>query len=200
MQQIVLASNNQGKIREFKEIFKLLNIEIIPQSEFRVEEIDEPFTTFFENALHKARHCSKLTGLPALADDSGLCVESLNGAPGIYSARYAGEPKDNSKNIEKLLYNLQNKADKRAYFYCSLVLIKSDLDPTPVFAEGRLNGVIVNEKRGGNGFGYDPVFYLEEYRKTMAQLAPGIKNTISHRVIAIKNLMQHLKEGYYATQ
>lgn len=192
MQQIVLASNNQGKIKEFQEIFSTLDIKIIPQSEFNVPEIDEPFTTFFENSLHKARHCSSITGLPSLADDSGICVNALNGAPGIYSARYAGEPKSDSKNRAKLIKALKNTQDRSAYFYCTLVLIQREFDPSPIFAEGKLGGTIIDEERGEHGFGYDPIFYLEEYQQTTAELDPQIKNQISHRAVALKNLCNQL--------
>lgn len=192
MQQIVLASNNQGKIKEFQAIFETNDISIIPQSEFNVPEVDEPFTTFFENALHKARHCSRVTGLPSLADDSGICVKALNGAPGIYSARYAGEPKNDSKNRAKLINALKNIQERQAYFYCTLVLIQSEYDPAPIFADGKLYGTIIAEERGQNGFGYDPLFYLEEYQKTTAELDPVLKNQISHRAIALRNLYNQI--------
>lgn len=192
MQKIVLASNNQGKIKEFREIFKDLNIEVIPQEKFNVPEIDEPFSTFLENSLHKARHCSKLTGLPALADDSGLCVNALNGAPGIYSARYAGVPKSETLNIDKLLNNLKNSSDRSAYFYCCLVLVNSATDPSPIVADGRCYGKITLKPQGTNGFGYDPVFYIDQYKKTTAELPPEIKNQISHRGLAIQNLCNQL--------
>ena len=193
MQQIVLASNNQGKIKEFQAIFKDLDLEIVPQSTLNVPEIDEPFTTFFENALHKARHCSRITGLASLADDSGLCVNALGGAPGIYSARYAGEPKSDSNNRAKLINALENTQDRQAYFYCTLVLIQSEFDPSPIFADGKIYGTIIDEERGLNGFGYDPLFYLEEYKKTTAELDQDLKNQISHRALALKNLCNQLK-------
>jgi XTP/dITP diphosphohydrolase len=199
MQQIVLASNNLGKIKEFQALFKILTIEIVPQSEFNVPEIDEPYTTFFENALHKARHCSYITQLPALADDSGLCVEALNGAPGIYSARYAGEPKNDANNRKKLLKDLENIENRRAYFYCTLVLLQSHLDPAPLFAEGKLYGTIITKELGSNGFGYDQLFYLEQYQQTTAQLDPTLKNQISHRALALKNLFNQLKGTANAT-
>lgn len=193
MQQIVLASNNQGKIKEFRAIFATLDIKIIPQSEFNVPEIDEPFTTFFENSLHKARHCSRITGLPSLADDSGICVSALNGVPGIYSSRYAGEPKSDSNNRAKLIQALENMQDRSAYFYCTLVLIQSESDPAPIFTDGKLYGTIIDEERGENGFGYDPLFYLEEYQKTTAELDPSLKNRISHRAIALNNLCNKIR-------
>lgn len=195
MQQIILASNNAGKIKEFTGIFKTLNIEIIPQSEFNIPEVDEPYLTFVENALHKARHCSSHTGLPALADDSGICVTSLNGGPGIYSARYAGEPKSSSKNNQKLVAELTNFSDKSAYYYCILVLLRHTNDPQPIIADGRLDGEIVNIPQWNNGFGYDPYFYLAKYNKTVAELDPEIKNKISHRALAIKKLLSYLEHN-----
>lgn len=196
MKKIVLASNNQGKIKEFQEIFKDLDIEIVPQSEFNVPEINEPFSTFLENSLHKARHCSTITNLPSLADDSGLCVNTLNGAPGIYSARYAGEnPKSETRNIEKLLNELKNTQDRSAYFYCCLVLVNSANDPSPIFADGRCYGEITLAPQGSNGFGYDPIFYINQYQKTTAELAPEVKNKISHRGLALQNLFNQLSLG-----
>lgn len=195
MKKIILASNNQGKIKEFQEIFKDLDIKIIPQQEFNVPEIDEPFSTFFENSLHKARHCSILTNLPALADDSGLCVAALDGAPGIYSARYAGIPKSDVKNNKKLLDALQNNPNRSAYFYCCLVLVNSANDPSPIFADGRCYGEITLEPKGTNGFGYDPIFYINQYQKTTAELAPEVKNKISHRGLALQSLFNQLLRG-----
>lgn len=192
MKQIILASNNTGKIKEFRDIFKQFNIEIISQAEVNVPEVDEPFTTFIENSLHKARHCALHTGLPTLADDSGLCVENLNGAPGIYSARYAGTPKSDDNNIEKLLSDMSNITDRKAYFYCSLVFIRSKADPQPIIAEGIFSGIITHEKRGTNGHGYDPIFFVPQYDKTVAELDDETKNKISHRGLAIQELINKL--------
>jgi len=191
--KLVLASNNQGKIREFQDIFSTIGIEVIPQAEFNVPDIDEPFETFVENALHKARHCSNYTDLPVLADDSGLCVNSLNGRPGIYSARYAGTPKSDLNNNLKLIQDLENIDDRSAYYYCLLVILRSNADPQPIIADGILNGVIVNDARGTNGFGYDPYFYLPMFNKTAAELTTEIKNQISHRSLAINNLISKLQ-------
>lgn len=196
MQKIVLASNNQGKIKEFREIFAKYNIEIIPQSELNVPEPEEPFETFVENSLLKARHCAKYTGLPALADDSGLCVNSLGGAPGVFSARYAGSPKSDQNNINKILENIKNQDDKSAYFYCSLVFVRHDKDPQPVIADGVFNGKIIAEQKGTNGHGYDPIFLVEEYQQTAAELPPETKNKISHRGLAIEELIKKLKALY----
>lgn len=193
MKNFVIASNNQGKIKEFNQIFAKLGIKIISQSELNVPEVDEPFTTFVENSLHKARHCAKHTGLPALADDSGLCVTSLNGAPGIYSARYAGEPKSDQANIDKLLAILTNEQQRSAYFYCSLVFVRNENDPQPLIAEGIFNGEIAMQQSGNNGHGYDPIFYVPEYNATVAELNEELKNKISHRGLAINQLLTKLK-------
>ncbi len=193
MNKIVLASNNQGKLREFNEIFAKYDIEIIPQSQLNVPEIDEPYHTFIENSLHKARNCSKYTGLPALADDSGLCVTALNGAPGVLSARYAGEPKSDSRNMEKLLANLSTSLERNAYFYCSLVFVRYADDPQPIIADGVFNGEIAYQAKGHNGHGYDPIFWLPAYNKTVAELDSELKNNISHRGLAIQELLTKFK-------
>ncbi|MBK1891745.1 RdgB/HAM1 family non-canonical purine NTP pyrophosphatase [Undibacterium sp. 14-3-2] len=191
--KIVLASNNQGKLKEFYQILSPLGVELYSQSEFDVPEADEPFFTFVENALAKARHASKLTGLPALADDSGICVNALQGAPGVFSARYAGEPKSDSRNNQKLIADLQNKADKSAYYYCVLVLVRSEHDPQPVIADGIWNGEIVASARGENGFGYDPHFWIPSLNKTVAELSAEQKNQLSHRGQALRALFEKLK-------
>lgn len=191
--KIVLASNNQGKLKEFYQILSPLGVELYSQSEFDVPEADEPFFSFVENALAKARHASKLTGLPALADDSGICVNALQGAPGVFSARYAGEPKSDSRNNQKLIADLQNKADKSAYYYCVLVLVRSEHDPQPVIADGIWNGEIVASARGENGFGYDPHFWIPSLNKTVAELSAEQKNQLSHRGQALRALFEKLK-------
>ncbi|HMT03119.1 MAG TPA: RdgB/HAM1 family non-canonical purine NTP pyrophosphatase [Burkholderiales bacterium] len=201
MKELILASNNKGKIKEFTEIFNKIGVKIIPQKSLNIPEVDEPYNTFIENSLHKARHCSKHTKLPALADDSGLCVLKLNGAPGIYSARYAGYNSNNITNNQKLINELyksgvdfkSNLNDQKAYFYCTLVLIRYELDPQPLIADGFLNGIIIEKANGDNGFGYDPHFFLPDYKKTLAQLEPSIKNQISHRGMAIENLLTKIK-------
>lgn len=192
MKKIVLASHNTGKIKEFEYIFSQLNIEIIPQQHFNVPEIDEPFGTFIENALHKARHCSKFTKLPSLADDSGICINSLNGAPGVYSARYAGTPSNTLLNNQKLVQELNKFSDKSGYFYCVLVLVRHYDDPQPIFADGHLNGEIISTPRGNNGFGYNPHFYLPQYQKTIAEITTELRNQISHRAIALRELIKKL--------
>ncbi len=187
--KIVIASNNQGKVAEFKGILHKYNIEVISQSELNVPEVEEPYSTFIENALCKARHCSKITGFPCIADDSGLCVDHLNGEPGVFSAMYAGLPKDNVKNINKLLLSLFGKENRNANYYCSLVYITHEKDPCPIIANGRVNGVISNFPQGSNGFGYDSVFYIPSLKKTMAELSFEEKNELSHRVKAIKEMV-----------
>ena len=195
MQKIVVASGNQGKIKEFRQIFAKYNIEIIPQDELNVPEIDEPFFTFVENSLHKARHCAKVTGLPALADDSGLCVEVLGGAPGIFSARYAGTPKSDQANLEKLLQVLSNEIERQAYFYTSLVFVRSHDDPQPIIAEGIFKGVIDHRAKGTNGHGYDPIFYVPEHQATVAELDSETKNKISHRGKALLQMLDKLADA-----
>ena len=193
MQQIVIASSNAGKIKEFQAIFARYNIEIIPQAQLNVPDVEEPYTTFVENSLHKARHCAEYTGLPALADDTGLCVAALSGAPGVYSARYAGSPKSDQANLEKLLQALMNENERAAYFYTSLVFIRNAEDPQPIIAEGFLQGSIAAAAQGQHGHGYDPIFYVPEYAATIAQLEPELKNRISHRAVALEQMLAKLK-------
>ena len=192
-QRLILASNNAGKLREFAEILGPIGFTLHPQGEFDVPEADEPFATFVENALHKARHAARLTGLPALADDSGVCVNALKGAPGVYSARYAGEPKSDANNSAKLIADLAGHADKSAYYYCVLVYVRHADDPQPVIADGRWDGEIVATARGANGFGYDPHFWLPALGKTTAELTPDEKNGLSHRGQALRALVEKLK-------
>ena len=162
MKKVVIASNNSGKLKEFTYLFEPLEIQVFPQSVFNVAEVEEPFQTFVENALVKARHASKQTGLPALADDSGICVDVLNGRPGVYSARYAGEPKSDQRNNQLLIENLRTKQDRRAHYYCIIVLVRYADDPQPIITDGSWYGRIVLEPRGTGGFGYDPYFYLPD--------------------------------------
>jgi len=159
-QRLILASNNAGKLKEFAELLGPIGFELHPQGEFNVPEAEEPFGTFVENALQKARHAARLTRLPALADDSGVCVNALGGAPGVYSARFAGEPKSDARNNEKLVADLAAHADKSAYYYCVLVYVRHADDPQPVIADGVWRGRIVDTPRGAGGFGYDPYFLV----------------------------------------
>ncbi|MBI3728500.1 MAG: RdgB/HAM1 family non-canonical purine NTP pyrophosphatase [Burkholderiales bacterium] len=192
-QKIVLASNNQGKLKEFYQILSPLGIDLRAQSEFQVSEAEEPYPSFVENALTKARHASRLTGLPALADDSGICVNALQGAPGVLSARFAGEPKSDLRNNQKLIADLAGIVDKSAYYYCVLVFVRSEFDPQPVIADGVWTGEIIADARGENGFGYDPHFFIPSLNQTVAELAAAEKNQLSHRGQALRALVEKLK-------
>jgi len=196
MKRLVLASHNPGKIREIAALLAPLAIEVVPQSQLGIAEADEPHDTFLENALAKARHASRASGLPALADDSGLCVEALGGEPGVHSAYYAGreasrEQRD-ARNNERLLQEL--KGDRQAYYACVMVLTRTASDPLPLIAEGLWHGEIAREPRGANGFGYDPLFFLKEYDKTAAELEPAEKNRVSHRGQALARLLELLRD------
>ncbi|OON61080.1 non-canonical purine NTP pyrophosphatase, RdgB/HAM1 family [Massilia sp. KIM] len=192
-QRLILASNNAGKLKEFAQLLAPIGFELHPQGEFNVPEAEEPFGTFVENALAKARHAARLTGLPALADDSGVCVNALGGAPGVYSARYAGEPKSDARNNQKLVAELVQHADKSAYYYCVLVYVRHADDPQPVIADGAWHGEIVEQPRGEGGFGYDPHFLIPALGKTTAELDPVQKNALSHRGQALRALVEKLK-------
>jgi len=193
MQKLVIASNNPGKLREFQFLLQPLGIEVLTQAQLGIAEADEPHVTFVENALAKARHVSRLSGLPALADDSGICVTALNGAPGVYSARYAGEPKSDRRNNEKLLREMQDVKDRGAHYYCVLVLLSHADDPQPLIAEGEWHGEIAHQERGDGGFGYDPLFWLPSLNKMSAELSREEKHAISHRGKASRALLDKLK-------
>ncbi len=193
VKKIVLASNNQGKLKEMREILRPLDVSLHSQSEFDVPDAPEPYFTFLENALSKARHAAKLTGLPAIADDSGICVTALGGAPGVFSARFAGEPKSDARNNEHLITTLKDHQDRSAYYYCVLVYVRSESDPQPVIADGRWDGEIIAEPRGDAGFGYDPYFYLPNLQCTVAELEATQKNQLSHRAQALQELMKKLR-------
>ena len=190
---LVLASNNSGKLNEFNAMLAPIGFDVHAQREFNVPEAEEPHPTFIENALAKARHAARLTGLPALADDSGICANALGGAPGVLSARYAGEPKSDGRNNEKLIADLAAHADKSAYYYCVLVLVRHADDPQPVIVEGRWDGEIIAAPRGRGGYGYDPYFRLPALDKTAAELAPAEKNRLSHRGQALRILVEKLR-------
>lgn len=192
-QKIVLASNNPGKLKEFGALLGEIGLDVHAQGEFGVPEAEEPFATFVENALTKARHASRLTGLPALADDSGVCVNALGGAPGVWSARYAGEPKSDAANNAKLIADLAGHADKSAYYYCVLVYVRHADDPQPVIADGAWRGEIIADARGEGGFGYDPYFLLPTLNKTAAELSAAEKNAHSHRGQALRALVEKLR-------
>lgn len=194
--KVVLASHNAGKIKEFSELLAPFHIELIPQSEFNVSEIEETGLSFIENGILKARHAAMSTGLPALADDSGLAVDALHGAPGIYSARYAGLGASATDNIHKLIHEMQNVPDEKrsAHFHCILVFMSHASDPTPLICDGKWSGQILHSPRGEHGFGYDPLFYVPSEKMTAAELPAAIKNKISHRGIALSSLLKMLPE------
>jgi len=193
--RLVLASNNAGKLREFRRLLEPLGVTVIPQAELGIADADEPHVTFIENALAKARHASAHAGLPALADDSGVCVDALGGAPGVHSARYAGEPKSDARNNAALVASLAGVADRHAHYYCVLVLVRHPDDPQPIIAEGAWHGTIVDAPRGSGGFGYDPHFLDETTGLTGAELPLAKKNELSHRGQAMRALIARLEEG-----
>ncbi len=195
LEKLVIASNNAGKLREIGQMLAPLGIEVLPQSAFNVPEAEEPYETFVENALAKARHAARLTGLPALADDSGICVDALGGAPGVQSARFAGEPKSDSRNNERLLQMLEHQADRKAHYYCVMVLMRHGEDPQPLIAQAEWRGEILRAARGDGGFGYDPLFLDPQSGKTGAELAIEEKNRISHRGKALAALVNMLKRS-----
>ena len=197
LKKLVIASNNQGKLCEINTLLEPLAIEAVPQSDFNAGEVDEPYVTFVENALTKARHASRCSGLPALADDSGICVSALSGAPGVTSARYAGEPRSDERNNLKLIETLKNQPNRRAYYYCVIVLVRHADDPQPIIVDGSWYGEIVDQPRGEGGFGYDPHFFRPEFGKTSAELSAEQKNRISHRGQALAQLMDILRAGKF---
>jgi XTP/dITP diphosphohydrolase len=191
-QSLVLASNNAGKLAEFAQLLAPLGFEIKSQRELDIPEAEEPFGTFVENALAKARHASQLSGLPALADDSGICVPALGGVPGVQSARYAGEPRSDAANNAKLVRDIAAHADKSAYYYCVLVMVRHADDPQPIIADGVWHGQLIEQPRGQGGFGYDPYFFLPSLGKTAAELSAEEKNNLSHRGQALRALINKL--------
>jgi XTP/dITP diphosphohydrolase len=198
MNKLVLASGNPGKLREFRQMLSPLGIEVVPQSELGIPDTEEPHETFLENALAKARHASQASGLPAFADDSGICVDALNGAPGVVSARYAAagagaREEQDRRNNRKLIAELRGKSDRSAHYYCVIVLLRRADDPEPLIAEGRWHGEVTDTPRGANGFGYDPYFLLPALGKTAAELDADEKNAISHRGQALRELVQALR-------
>ena len=196
MKKIVIATSNEKKLEEIKALLADLPIEIIPQSDLSVKSCEEPFNTFIENALVKARFASKKTNFPAIADDSGLCVDSLDGQPGVFSARFAGENRNDEDNNDKLLDDLNNMGDRRAHYYCTIVFVRSPSDPQPIVTEGIWQGEILKVRRGHNGFGYDPIFMDYKTDQSAAELSPELKNRISHRGQALQKLKQKLKILY----
>ena len=195
MHKVVLASGNKGKVREINQILAGLDIEVVPQTEFNVPEAEETGLTFVENAIIKARNAAAHTGLPAIADDSGLEVDALKGAPGIYSARFAGKGASDEANLEKLLRDIKATPDEQrgARFQCLMVYMEHAEDPTPIMCQGTWEGRITHQASGDNGFGYDPVFYVPEYACTAAELSAETKNALSHRGQALQKLLKALQ-------
>jgi XTP/dITP diphosphohydrolase len=194
MNRIVLASGNAGKLREFADLLAPEGFEIVPQGILGVPDADEPHFTFVENALAKARHAAQRTGLPALADDSGICVAALGGEPGVHSARYAGEPKSDDRNNARLVAALTGNPDRRAHYYCVIVLVRRADDPEPLIAEGRWHGEVIDAPRGAGGFGYDPYFLIPALGRTVAELDAATKNAASHRGTALRRLLALIRE------
>ena len=195
--RLILASSNRGKLAEMREVLSGLEIELIPQADVGIGDADETASTFVENALLKARHAARASGLAALGDDSGICVDALGGTPGLYSARYAGAHGDAQANIAKLLHELRDVPDARraAHFYCVIVMLRSADDPMPLIAEGRWDGSILEAPRGNGGFGYDPVFYDPALRIGAAELDASIKNRVSHRGQALARMRELLSSA-----
>ncbi|MBM3395389.1 MAG: RdgB/HAM1 family non-canonical purine NTP pyrophosphatase [Betaproteobacteria bacterium] len=196
--RLVLASGNAGKLKEFNRLLRPMGFDVIAQAALQIPEAEEPHPTFVENALAKARHASRLSGLPALADDSGICVEALNGAPGVHSARFAGEPRSDERNNDLLLERLRHASDRSAHYYCVLVLIRNALDPEPLIAEGIWRGEVGLVRRGNGGFSYDPLFVDRQLGQTGAEMDLETKNRLSHRGQAMERLMALIRQ--YASE
>lgn len=192
MKQVVLASGNRGKLKELQQVLQGGGLELLLQTDFDIVEAEETGKSFIENAILKARHASAASGLPALADDSGLCVTALQGEPGIYSARYSGANATDQTNNAKLLQALAGQADRSACFVCVLALVQHANDPRPIICEGQWHGEILQEARGENGFGYDPLFFIPALQCSSAELEPAVKNRHSHRGLALRKLLQRL--------
>jgi XTP/dITP diphosphohydrolase len=194
VKQIVLASNNAGKVKEIRALLAPLHLDVIAQGALGIPEADEPHHTFVENALAKARHAARASALPALADDSGICVAALDGEPGVHSAYFAGHPRCDDANNQRLVALLAGHADRRAHYYCVMVLVRHADDPEPLIAEGRWHGEVIDTPRGSDGFGYDPHFLLPALGRTAAELDPAEKNAVSHRGMALRRLLLLLRE------
>lgn len=199
MEKIVLASNNAGKVREIHELLKDYDINVVSQSEFSVDSVEETGLTFVENAIIKARYAALKTGLPAIADDSGIEVDALNGEPGIYSARFSGEGASDKDNNRKLLEVLKDvpEAERTARYQCVMVFMRHAADPTPIIASGSWEGVILPAAKGDGGFGYDPLFYVPTHQCSAAELSPELKNKLSHRAKALISLLHKLQESAF---
>jgi len=200
MKQIVLASNNPGKLAELQAMLAPLQLQLVRQADLNIPEADEPFRTFVENALAKARHAARLSGLPALADDAGLCVDAFGGQPGVDTAYYAtrfGHPKGDDNNVTALLEQMQGLTNRRAAMVSTLVALRSADDPEPLIAVGRVVGEITTERRGKNGFGFDPVMFIPEFGQTFAELPPEVKNAHSHRGRATQQMLALMRERWF---
>ena len=197
--KIVLASGNSGKVREINKLFADSGIEIVPQSDYDVPEVAETGTTFVENAIIKARHAAQITGLPAIADDSGIEVDALDSRPGVYSARYAGDHATDSENNSKMLAELKGLAnsERTARYQCVLVFMRSATDPVPIITQGSWEGYILQEARGDGGFGYDPIFFVPTHNCSGGELALDVKNTISHRAQALEAMLDEFRRHHY---
>jgi XTP/dITP diphosphohydrolase len=197
MDKIVLASNNAGKVREINELLKAFDINVVPQGDYDVDSVEETGLTFVENAIIKARYAALKTGLPAIADDSGIEVDALNGAPGIYSARFSGEGATDKENNKKLLEELKDvpEAERTARYQCVMVFMRHAADPTPIIASGSWEGIILDAPKGHGGFGYDPLFYVATHQCAAAELSPELKNKLSHRSKALISLLHKLQEA-----
>jgi len=199
MMKIVLASNNQGKLRELQDMLAPLGLELVKQGDLNIPEAEEPFRTFVENALAKARHAARLSGLPALADDAGLCVDAFGGLPGVDTAFYAtqfGYAKSDDNNVRALLEQMQAIDNRRAAMVSTLVAVRSADDPGPLIAVGRVTGEIARERRGTNGFGFDPVMFIPEFGKTFAELPTDVKNANSHRGRAARQMVELIRANW----
>lgn len=197
MEKIVLASNNAGKVREINDLLKAFDINVVPQGDYDVDSVEETGLTFVENAIIKARYAALKTGLPTIADDSGIEVDALNGAPGIYSARFSGEGATDKENNIKLLKDLKDvpEAERTARYQCVMVFMRHAADPTPIIASGSWEGVILDAQKGDGGFGYDPLFYVATHQCAAAELSAELKNKLSHRSKALINLLHQLQEA-----
>ncbi|MBU3653483.1 MAG: RdgB/HAM1 family non-canonical purine NTP pyrophosphatase [Limnohabitans sp.] len=201
MKQLLLASNNRGKLAELQQMFEPLGVQLISQAELNIPEAEEPFHTFIENALAKARHASRLSGLPALADDAGLCVDAFGGEPGVQTAYYAtrfGYPKGDDNNVRALLEQMADVTQRRAALVSTLVALRHPDDPEPLVAVGRVSGEITREPRGTNGFGFDPVMFIPSFGKTFAELPVEVKNANSHRGQAARQMLALMQERWFA--
>ena len=199
MKKIVLASNNAGKLRELQDMFAPLGLELVRQGELAIPEAEEPYRTFLENALAKARHAARLSGLPAIADDAGLCVDAFGGLPGVDTAFYAtqhGYPKGDDHNVTALLEQMKDITNRRAAMVSTLVALRSAEDPEPLVAVGRVRGEITRERLGSNGFGFDPVMFIPEFGQTFAQLPVEVKNANSHRGRAARQMVELIRQNW----